>query len=149
MENCFVCRKHRDIDRLAPGGSLVSDAHVVVSHLPLRTPAGEATSLYRGHFFVEPRRHVGELGELTPDEAASFGRLTAAVSASLRRAGAEHVYAAVIGHGVEHLHLHLIPRYPGTPREYRWTRLDEWPDTPRGDAREIAAFVARLREQLA
>jgi hypothetical protein len=25
-------------------------------------------------------------------------------------AGAEHVYAAVIGHGIEHFHLHLIPR---------------------------------------
>ena len=30
-------------------------------------------------------------------------------------AKAEHVYAAVIGDGVRHLHVHLMPRYAGTP----------------------------------
>jgi diadenosine tetraphosphate (Ap4A) HIT family hydrolase len=59
--------------------------------------------------------------------------------------GAEHVYAAVIGHGVDHFHRHVIPRYPGTPGEYRWTRVDEQPDAPRGDARGAAALVERLR----
>jgi diadenosine tetraphosphate (Ap4A) HIT family hydrolase len=59
--------------------------------------------------------------------------------------GAEHVYAAVIGHGIPHFHLHLIARYPGTPEEYWWTRLDEWPDAPRGDAVAIIALADRLR----
>lgn len=63
--------------------------------------------------------------------------------------GAEHVYAAVIGDGIEHFHLHLIPRYPGTPREYWWVRLDEWPDAPRGDARDIETLTKRLRAHLA
>ena len=87
-----------------------------------------------------------DLVDLTPEEAASMGRLANAASSALRRTeGAEHIYAAVIGHGVEHLHLHLIPRYPGTPREFWWTRVDEWPDAPRGDAADVIALAQRLR----
>jgi histidine triad (HIT) family protein len=63
-------------------------------------------------------------------------------------AGAEHVYAAVIGDGVPHLHVHLLPRYPGTPREYWWTKVDEWPQARRGELAEIEAFVAGLRQYL-
>jgi histidine triad (HIT) family protein len=147
MDGCFICTKHRDIDRGAPGGALIADEHVVVSHLPLSTPAGDVSSAYLGYLFVEPRRHVSELGDLNAEEAASFGQLAAVASASLEGEGAEHVYAAVIGHGVGHLHLHLIARYPGTPREYWWTRLDEWPDAPRADWRGVAEFVAKLRSR--
>ena len=53
-------------------------------------------------------------------------------------------YAAVIGHGVEHFHLHVIPRYPGTPREFWWTRVDEWPGAPRGGEAEVAELAQRL-----
>jgi len=131
-----------------PGGEIAADEHCVVSHLPLITPDGVHESAYLGHLVVEPRRHVGELGDLTPAEASSFGQLASLASAGLRAAGAEHVYAAVIGHGVEHLHLHLLPRYPGTPREYWWTKVDEWPDAPRGGAAEISDLADRIRAEL-
>jgi histidine triad (HIT) family protein len=140
--SCFVCEKHRDVD------AVLEDAHVVVSHLPLTTPAGTAETAYLGYLMVEPRRHVAELGDLDPEEAAAFGRAAARASAALQAHGAEHVYAAIVGHAVDHLHLHLIPRYPGTPREYRWTRVDDWPDAPRGGAPDIAALTQRLRALL-
>jgi diadenosine tetraphosphate (Ap4A) HIT family hydrolase len=140
--SCFVCEKHRAVD------AVLADEHVVVSHLPLTTPSGGAETAYLGHLIVEPRRHVTELGDLDADESAAFGRAAAQASAALQAYGAEHVYAAVIGHGVDHLHLHLIPRYPGTPREFWWTRVDEWPDAPRGGAAEIAALTRRLRSLL-
>jgi histidine triad (HIT) family protein len=140
--DCFVCAKHAD-PAFAP---ILSDEFAHVSHLPLTTPAGRAADAYLGYLMVEPRRHVPELGDLTLEEAASFGRLAARASAALTAGeGAEHVYAAVIGHGVAHLHMHLIPRYPGTPREYWWTRVDEWPDAPRGGEDAIAAVSDRLR----
>jgi diadenosine tetraphosphate (Ap4A) HIT family hydrolase len=120
-----------------------------VTHLPLVTPAGVAHDAYLGYLFVETRRHVAEFGDLDLAEAASVGRLASRVSRALLQEGAEHVYAAVIGHGVDHFHLHLIPRYPGTPREYWWVRLDEWPDAPRGEARDIEALTKRLRARLA
>jgi diadenosine tetraphosphate (Ap4A) HIT family hydrolase len=144
VADCFICAKHA-----AGIDAVVADEHALVTHLPLTTPAGTAQSVYLGYLFVEPRRHVAELGDLRPEEAASVGRLAATAAGALQRSeGAEHVYAAVIGHGVDHLHVHLIARYAGTPREYWWTRVDEWPDAPRGGAAEIAALVARLRAQL-
>ena len=70
---------------------------------------------------------------------------TQASRALREAAGAEHVYAAVIGDKAAHLHVHLLPRYPGTPREYWWDRVDEWPGARRGTQPEIATLVAGLR----
>jgi histidine triad (HIT) family protein len=144
VSDCFICAKHAD-----PATQplvVAAEQHVVTAHLPLLTPSGAQERVYLGYLFVEPRRHVPELGDLTADEAAAVGIAAARWSRALQDVeGAEHVYAAVVGHGVGHLHLHLIPRYPGTPREFWWTRVDEWPDAPRGDAAAIAALVERLR----
>jgi diadenosine tetraphosphate (Ap4A) HIT family hydrolase len=131
---CSICA------RIAGGDLLFADAHVVVEHLA----PGEDGTAYLGYLFVETRRHVPALADLDPDEAAAVGRAAARVAHALRAGGAEHVYAAVIGHHVDHVHLHVIARHPGTPREYWWTRVDEWPDAPRGDAAAIADFCARL-----
>jgi histidine triad (HIT) family protein len=149
MQDCWLCRKHGAMS-VVPGGVIAEDDHALVSHLPLTTPTACASAVYLGHLFVESRRHVAELGDLRPEEAASVGRLAALVSRALMTSeGAEHVYAAVIGHGIAHFHLHLIARYPGTPEEYWWTRLDEWPDAPRGDAVAVIALADRLRAAIA
>jgi histidine triad (HIT) family protein len=63
-------------------------------------------------------------------------------------AGAEHVYAAVLGDGVPHLHVHLLPRFPGTPREYWGTHVNQWPQARRGTTTDIEALVAELRRYL-
>jgi len=133
-----------------PGGVLLADEHMVVSHLPLLTPAGTTEdTVYLGRLLVEPRRHVEGLEELTADEGASLGRFAAAASAALKTgAGAEHVYAAVISDLVRHTHLHLVPRYPGTSPGFRFLAVDDWPDAPRGDAARIAALVDDLRAAL-
>jgi histidine triad (HIT) family protein len=144
MSDCFICAKHADAE-LSPL-VVAADEHVVVSHLPLVTPSGAHEEVYLGYLFVEVRRHVGELGELADGEAAAVGRHAARAARALQVSeGVEHVYAAVVGHAVEHFHLHLIPRYPGMPREYWWTRVDEWPEAPTGGADAIAALCARLR----
>jgi diadenosine tetraphosphate (Ap4A) HIT family hydrolase len=49
------------------------------------------------------------------------------------------IYAFVLGHGVAHLHVHLLPRYPGTPSEY-WSQ---------GDAERINTLCDQIREYLA
>jgi len=36
----------------------------------------------------------------------------------------------ILGDGVPHVHVHVIGRYPGAPREYRGPGVDEWPDCP-------------------
>lgn len=143
---CFVCRKHREQGPLLPGGPVGEDELVIVSHLTPAAPDRPSGPVYLGHLLVEPRRHAPGLADLTDAEARAVGWWCTQASRSLREAaGAEHVYAAVIGDKAAHLHVHLLPRYPGTPREYWWDRVDEWPDARRGTQPEIATFVAGLR----
>jgi diadenosine tetraphosphate (Ap4A) HIT family hydrolase len=98
---------------------------------------------------VEPKRHIAGLAELTDREAERIGRLVARLSRALTATeGAEHVYMFVLGHGVPHLHLWVVPRYPGTPREYWGMRVDEWPEAPRGGPDQIAALCDRIRAYL-
>ena len=149
MTDCFVCRKHAEQGPLLPGGPVGEDDLVIVSHLSPQAPGRDGTGVYLGHLLVEPRMHAPGLAELSDAEARAVGWWCARASRALRDvAGAEHVYAAVIGHEVPHLHIHLQPRYPGTPRDYWWARLDEWPDARRGGEPEIAALVRDLRSAL-
>ncbi|GAB4574468.1 MAG: HIT family protein [Anaerolineae bacterium] len=145
-EGCYICRKHAgEIDE--PGGAIYADDLMVVGHA--RIAEGQETA-YLGYLMIETRRHVAGLADLFVDEAATLGVLAARLAQALQDTeGAEHVYAFVIGDGVPHLHLHLVPRYPGTPRDYYGPRVDEWPDAPRGGPDAIAAVCDRLREWLA
>ena len=149
-EDCFVCRKHRDRGHLLPGGPVAEDDLVLVSHIV--TPqalGGEGTTAYLGHLFVEPRRHSPGLADLTEEEARSVGWWSTRASRALRDvAGAEHVYAAVFGDAVPHLHVHLLPRFPGTPREYWGVHVNRWPQARRGTTGQIEALVHELRAYL-
>lgn len=73
-----------------------------------------------GHLLVSPRRHVGQLHELTDEEhleamqtLARFTKLlTKLISASGFNVGLN--LGEVAGAGVPgHLHWHLVPRWPG------------------------------------
>jgi histidine triad (HIT) family protein len=142
--DCFVCRKHRG-EEPVPGGAIYEDDLVYASH---KAPPSDGRA-YLGWCFVEPRRHAPGLADLTDAEARAIGWLVARLSRALKaELNAEHVYAFVIGHHVPHLHVHLIPRHPGAPREYWGVRVDEWPEAPRGDEAEIAALAARLRTRI-
>lgn len=144
--DCLVCQKHSG-ELPAPGGAIYEDDLVFASHVFI--PEGK-DEVYLGWLVVEPKRHAPGLPDLTDDEARHFGLASTRLSRALISAsGAEWVYAFVLGHHVPHLHLHLFPRYPNTPREYWWPRIDEWPDAPRGGEAEISQIVERIREALA
>jgi diadenosine tetraphosphate (Ap4A) HIT family hydrolase len=98
---------------------------------------------------LEPKRHVAGLADLNRAEAQLIGEWMARLSRALKSSeNAEHVYAFVLGDHVAHLHIHIVPRYSGAPREYWGARVDEWPDAPRGDAQAVADLCARLRDRL-
>jgi diadenosine tetraphosphate (Ap4A) HIT family hydrolase len=142
---CLVCRKQRGELPLA-GGIIYADALISISHAQLW---GEETQHYLGHLFVEPKRHVAELADLAEAEARAIGLCTSRVARALMATlGVEHVYSFVIGDGVPHVHVHVIGRYPGAPREYWGPRVDEWPDAPKGGEAEIATVCDRVRDYL-
>lgn len=142
-QDCFICRKQRG-EVAIPGGPIYEDDLVYAG-----LGEGQETG-YLGYLMAETRRHVPGLPDLTDAEAAALGVLVARLSRALRAAeGAEHVYAFVLGDGVPHVHVHVVPRYPGAPRAYWGVHVDEWPDAPHGGPQEIAALCERVRAHLA
>ena len=142
---CFVCNKHLQGSAVAGGIILEDDLSYVGHILP-----PDLTDVYLGYLMIEPKRHVVGWGDLTDSEASALGVLVNDLARVLKvTEGAEHVYSFVLGDAVPHLHIHLVPRYPGAPREYWGVRVDEWPGAPRGSAAEIAEVCDRLRRGLA
>jgi histidine triad (HIT) family protein len=145
LAECFVCRKHRG-EISVPGGVIYEDDLIYVSHAQ---PWGDEEDHYLGHLFVEPKRHAPGLADLTEEEAQAIGLHTTRLARALMHTeGVEHVYSFVIGDGVPHVHIHVIGRYPGAPREYWGPKVDEWPQAPRGGETEIEQVTARIRTYL-
>ena len=147
---CFVCAKHRAQDE-AQGGVLYQDDLVYAGHVHTM---GHAAA-YRGHLVAEPRRHVEGIGLLDDAEAARLGWLTNRLAALLRdELAADHVYSFVLGGAPvtaqtpAHLHVHVVPRFAGTPPEFAGPSLTRWPAAPRVDPVEMRALVAALRARL-
>jgi histidine triad (HIT) family protein len=144
--DCLVCRKHQD-HSLMPGGAIYEDDLLVVAHAG---PPVVQDDTYLGYLMLETRRHTPALADLSVEEAMGVGVMAARLAQALQETeSAEHVYAFVLGDGVAHFHMHIVPRYPGAPREYYGSRVDEWPDAPRGGSEAITAVCDRLRAWLA
>jgi histidine triad (HIT) family protein len=142
---CLVCRKHRG-EVAVFGGIIFENDLISISHAQL---FGEEKNHYLGHFFVESNRHVPQLADLNEQEAQAIGLWASRVAqALLQTEGMEHVYAFYIGDGVPHVHVHVIGRRPGAPREYWGPKVDDWPDAPRGGEAEIAQVADRVRAYL-
>lgn len=142
LDECLVCREHR-LDVPVPGDHLVATDEVVAFHMPPWPPPAE--DVYLGHLLVTSRRHVMDFGDLTDHESAVAGQTISRLTRALRALGADRVYLAVIGHGVPHLHIHLVPRWPGTPDDVSWTEVDEWPGARRGDFAAATELTEQLR----
>jgi ATP adenylyltransferase len=73
-----------------------------------------------GHLMVAPRRHVGELGELTEDEALEIHRFAVAAIDVLNRTYGPGGFnlgwnlGHTAGAGIaDHVHQHVVPRWSG------------------------------------
>lgn len=143
--DCIVCRKQRGEVSLF-GGFIYEDELIAISHSLFWR---EETTHYLGHLFIETKRHVAEYADLTDDEAQRIGLYIKRVSqALLNSLDMDHVYAFMIVDGVPHMHVHVIGRYRGAPRAYWGSKVDEWPDAPKGDKSEIEQLAFKLRENL-
>lgn len=142
VETCPICAKQRT----EVIGDPIYQDDLVYAHHVYNTK--EPTFL--GYVRAETRRHVPSFAELTAEEAQAVGLLVSRLSRALKDcAGADHVYAFFYGDHVPHLHIHVFARYPGTPEEFWRERVDEWSQSPKGGAQEVAALAQRLRAYLA
>ena len=142
-EDCLVCRKHHGFLPMI-GGPIFENDLVFISHAQLW---GEEKDHYLGHLFVETKRHVAGVGDLAQVEAEAIGWYTSlSARALVATLDVEHVYTFVFGDHVPHLHVHIIGRYPGAPREYWGSKVDEWPEAPRGAETEIKQLSENLRK---
>jgi diadenosine tetraphosphate (Ap4A) HIT family hydrolase len=106
---CEIVRGAREV----PGGVLLREGGFVLHALADGSPLA-------GWLVLTSERHARAWYDLEPGEAAALGPLAARVMAAQRAAlGAEHVYAFAIGDVLLHFHLHLVPRYAGTPDRLR------------------------------
>jgi diadenosine tetraphosphate (Ap4A) HIT family hydrolase len=106
MTECLACDVLEGRIR-PPGGVIFADEHWVVDHSisPVRL---------RGWLIVKPRRHVEDVADLTPAEAASLGPLASATARAVRDAlGPDRVYVCSFGEEWRHVHVHVVPRYAG------------------------------------
>ncbi|TWE10042.1 diadenosine tetraphosphate (Ap4A) HIT family hydrolase [Rudaeicoccus suwonensis] len=140
-DTCLVCDEISGAVPV-PGEHLETTDLVTVFQCPVLAPA---TDIYAGYLFVVPRRHVAGFSGLTDTEAAAVGLAIAHWSKALELAGAERVYVVRTGHAVDHLHVHLIPRWPETPKEVSWLHVDDWDGARRLDSADAAEFVSALR----
>ena len=104
--------------------------------------------LFPGHVLVVPRRHLGTLTDLTPDEVGPFfrrvRRVTGAVVAAMAAAGAFVAANNRVSQSVPHFHVHVVPRNRGDG-----LRGFFWPRRPYRDAAHAAEVAERLRAALA
>lgn len=141
--DCIVCRKQRG-DVKVFGGFIHEDELIAVSHSLFW---GDEKTHYLGHLFIETKRHIAEYADLTDEEAQRIGLYIKRVSkALLSTLDMNHVYAFIIVDGVPHMHVHVIGRYRGAPREYWGSKVDEWPDAPKGGEAEIESITELLRK---
>jgi len=72
-----------------------------------------------GHTLVIPRRHVANFFDLTEDEGRAVARMLNKAKASLEEQYCPQGYnvgvnvGRVAGQTIDHVHVHLIPRYEG------------------------------------
>lgn len=137
--SCLICEKHK-----AEFPVIYEGKHFYLSHY---NTSPDTPKAYRGHLFVEPKRHVVTVAELTNEEAQEMGQLIAmggkAVMSVLKP---EHLYQFNLGHQVDHLHIHLVPRYKNTPKEF-WggRKLHEWSGADRITEAEVLELVEQLK----
>jgi histidine triad (HIT) family protein len=141
VNDCFICNKHSGAIQTS-GVRIYEDEFVYVGHIDRN-----GNPNYLGHIMIDLKRHVPTLGDLNMEEAKVFGMTMAKVSKALIESeGAEHIYSYVLGDAVPHLHMHLVPRYPGTPKEH-WgpNAVYDWECAPMGDNDDVISLCTRIK----
>ena len=101
--DCVFCKIVRGE---IPGRKVYEDADVLAFH--------DINPVAPVHFMLVPKKHVGSLYELTPDDAPVMGKIMTLAGRLAREQGAADGFRTIINTGrigqqeVQHLHVHII-----------------------------------------
>ena len=96
-----------------------------------------------GHTLVIPKKHYESVSEMPADEAAHIASKFPALAAAVKEAvGADGINilqnnGPSAGQVVPHLHIHLIPRWPGDGLGFRWPAKTGDPEVLKKQAEAI------------
>jgi len=130
MTDCYACLRNQTPSKeLSPRELVFDDGNWRVVHA--------FGSAIPGWLVVVCRLHITSMSQLTPQEATVVGPLLSTLSAALEDVlGARKAYVAFLAEakGLEHLHVHMVPRKEDMPPEQRGKRVFDWLDMPKGEA---------------
>jgi diadenosine tetraphosphate (Ap4A) HIT family hydrolase len=150
VEECGTCRANLG-GFPTPGGVIYQDGQWRLEHTFEPIPMV-------GWLVLKPLRHVEFFGDLTAEEARTFGPLVQRITSAMREVHKPaKVYLCQFAEqeGFGHLHFHLIPRAAELPRELRGPHVfDLMAEALRerrnlGDLEEAAQVATAVRERLA
>jgi len=140
--NCFICSKYQGD---YPHQAITELGGMALSHFA----PGDNGLAMKGRLLIEPIHHVTQPEELTSNEFANMGMLLQKSMVALKKVvGAEHVYFFRINDLVPHFHFHVVPRYPGTPKEFWGLNIINWLDYPKLNLQEIQDLSLWIRGQI-
>ena len=138
MEDCFICRKHKELEPAPPGGYIYEDEHWMVCHAP-----GKLGPL--GTLFIESKRHFLDYSEMTDEEATSLGNILKRVYHALRMSmEMERIYQLSTMEGQPHFHCWIVPRGKDTTeRGLKFLARDD-----SCEEKDAIVLVEKLRESM-
>lgn len=113
---------------------MYQDAHWRLEHILPPIPLA-------GWLVLKPLRHVEALGDMSSEEAATFGPLVQRIAAALQAViHPAKVYLCQFSEAEHftHIHFHLIPRAADLPTERRGTAVFELLRITRNERRDLA-----------
>lgn len=103
-----------------------------------------------GHTLVVPRRHAASLAELEPETGAAVFRTAMRIAAALRRTDLQVDGVNLLlsdgtaaGQEVPHVHLHVVPRFPGDGLQIRTASREPTRSELEATAAAISTALAR------
>ena len=145
--SCSICRSNEGTARISPGPPIYEGRHWLVEHA--------YPSALLGWLVIVLRRHAEALHELSRAEAEELGTLQWAVAKLLRSETSclkEYSVFFAEAPGFQHVHVHMVPRGPDLPTDFRGGRVFGLLQIPPEEAvpREaVAAFCSRASVEVA
>lgn len=103
MQDCIFCKIVRGE---VPSRKVYEDDQMVAFH--------DIAPLAPVHFMLVPKRHIGSLAEVTPDDAGLLGHMLSLAGRLAREQGSPDGFRTIVNTGrigrqdVQHVHIHVI-----------------------------------------